>query len=203
MNSTVLGALSVLIGAVAYTIYITQTLRKGGVQPHPLSWFVWAAVTGVAFLVQHGQGGKAGSWVTGFTAIVCLLIGVLTLFKNEWQFSWFDWFCAGAGLFVLGFYILARDPTYSAIFATAADVLGYGPTLKKGWYEPHKDSVTSFGLNGLKFLVALFALGAYSLATWLYPMTIFIVNSGVAAMLLARRHRDLLLRIVRRVFGYT
>jgi hypothetical protein len=188
-SSVALGALSVVTGGVAYAIYITQTVRKSSVQPHPFSWLLWGLVTLVAYLVQRGQGGDAGSWVTVFTAGACFLIGGLTLFKNHWRFSGFDWLSAGSGLFVLGFYVFAKDPTYSAIFATGADVLGYGPTLKKGWAEPNKDSATSFALNGAKFVIALPALGSYSIATWLYPATIAIVNSGVAAMLLLRRRR--------------
>ena len=187
MSAIVLGVMSVLIGAIAYAIYIVQTIGKGGVQPHPFSWLLWAAVTGVACAVQVAQGGGAGSWVTGFTTIVCFFIGILTLLKHRWRFSWFDWASLGAGLFVLGFYILARNPTQSAILATLTDVIGYGPTIKKGWYEPYKDSTTSFGLNGLKFLVALPALGPCSIATWLYPMTIGGVNIGVAGMLRLRR----------------
>lgn len=187
MTATVLGVMSVLIGAIAYAIYIAQTIGKSSVQPHPFSWLLWAAVTGVAFAVQVAQGGGAGSWVTGFTAIVCFVIGILTFLKHRWRFSWFDWASLGAGLFVLGFYILVRNPTQSAILATITDVIGYGPTIKKGWREPHKDSATSFGLNGVKFLVALPALGPYSLATWLYPLTIAWVNIGVAGMLRVRR----------------
>ena len=201
-HTTALGALSVLIGAVAYAIYITKTLRESGVQPHPFSWLLWFLVTLVAFLVQRGQGGEAGSWVTGFTAIVCLIISLLTFLKNEWDFSWFDWFCIVAGILVVGvyfaglyvpgfhlagFYFAIGNPAWSAVAATAADVIGYGPTITKGWTDPNKDSVTSFGLNGLKFFVAYFALGSYSLATWLYPITICVLNSSVAAMLLLRR----------------
>jgi hypothetical protein len=187
--STSLGALSVGIGGVAYAIYITQTLRREGVEPHPFSWLLWGLVTLVAFLVQRAQGGEAGSWVTGFTAAACFLIGGLTLLKNQWRYSWFDWFSLVAGILVFVFYLFARNPTYSAIFATATDVMGYGPTIKKGWIEPRKDSATSFALNSAKFVPALFVLGSYSIATWLYPATITIVNGGVAVMLLLRRWR--------------
>lgn len=186
-HNTTIGALSVGVGVLAYTIYISQTIRKGGVQPHPFSWLLWGLVTLVAYLVQRGRGGEAGSWVTGFTAAVCFLIGGLTLLKNHWRFSWFDWFSVGAGLFVLAFYIVAKNLTQSAILATVTDVVGYGPTIRKGWTEPHRDSATSFALNSGKFLVALFALGSYSVATWLYPATITVVNGGVALMLLLRR----------------
>ena len=56
--------------------------------------------------------------------------------------------------------------------------LGYGSTIKKGWIEPQKDSVTSFALNSAKFVPSLFALQSYSLATWLYPATLVLMNAG-------------------------
>ncbi len=186
MNPTALGALSVVIGAVAYSIYIAQTLRTE-VEPHPISWFLWGWVTFVAWLVQHSEGGRAGSWVTFFTFVVCFLISGVTFRKYEWRIYALDKLVLVVGFIALGLYVLARNPTWAAILATTADVVGYYPTIIKGWNEPHKDSATSFALNGAKFLVAVFALGSYSLATWLYPITISIVNSGVAVMLLLRR----------------
>ena len=187
--NTALGALSVVIGGVAYGIYITQTLRKGGVQPHPFSWILWALVTGVAYLVQRAQGGGPGSWVTAFTAVVCLMIGILTLFKYKWLFSRFDWFSLGMGLAVLIFYVVQKEPTQSAVYATVTDVIGYAPTIRKGWLEPHSDSITSFTLNSAKFVPSLLALEAYSVATWLYPATLVIVNGGVALLLFVRRRQ--------------
>lgn len=185
-----LGALSVGIMAAAYAIYLWQTVKKGGVQPHPFSWLLWGLVTAVVYLVQRAQNGGAGSWVTGLTAAVCFIIGSLSLLKHKWRFSWFDWFSLGTGLAVFGFYLLAQDPTQSAVLATITDVMGYGSTIKKGWAQPHKDSATSFALNGIKFIPALFALDSYSLATWLYPATLVAVNGAVAVMLLVRRRQN-------------
>ncbi len=184
-----MGALSVVVMLVAYSIYLWQTARAEGVRPHPFSWFLWGVVTGVVYLVQIAQGGGAGSWVVGFTAAFCLLIGAVSLFKHRWRFSLFDWFSLGAGLLVFGYYLLSKNPTWSAILATTTDVIGYASTIKKGWAEPHKDSAASFALNSAKFVPSLFALGSYSLATWLYPATLVLMNGGVAAMLLLRRRR--------------
>lgn len=200
-----LGASSIALGVLAYGIYIRKTVREGGIEPHPFSWLLWAVVTAVAYFVQKGNGGSAGSWVTGFTAVVCLMIGLLTLFKNEWKFSRFDWFCIVAGIFVAGIYLTGHyiagfqfggyyfaigSPVWSAVGATIADVVGYGPTLKKGWTEPHKDNATAFAFNSAKFLVALFALESYSIATWLYPLTIGVANAGVSVMLFWRGRRN-------------
>jgi hypothetical protein len=184
-----LGVLAVAIMFAAYATYIWQTARKGGVQPHPFSWLLWGFVTGVVYLVQKGNGGGAGSWVTGATAAICFFIGTFSLLKHKWRFSYFDWLCLGAGLLVFGFYLVAKNPTYSAVLATITDGLGYGSTIKKGWIEPSKDSATSFALNSVKFVPSLFALESYSIATWLYPLTLVVLNAGVAVMLLARRRQ--------------
>jgi hypothetical protein len=184
-----MGALSVVIMLIAYAIYLWQTAREDGVRPHPFSWFLWGFVTGVVYLVQITQGGAAGSWVVGFTSLFCLLIGGFSLFKHRWQFSPFDWLSLGTGLLVFAYYLLSKNPTWSAILATTTDVIGYASTIKKGWAEPNKDSATSFALNSAKFVPSLLALGSYSLATWLYPATLVLMNGAVATMLLLRRRR--------------
>ncbi len=188
---SVMGVLSVIIMVIAYAVYMWQTARSEDVRPHPFSWFLWGFVTAVVYLVQITQRGGPGSWVVGFTAIFCFLIGTLSLVKHRWRFSLFDWLSIIAGLLVFGYYLASKNPTESAILATITDVIGYGSTIKKGWVEPHKDSATSFALNSLKFVPSLFALQAYSLATWLYPATLVLMNGAVALMLVLRRqHLD-------------
>jgi hypothetical protein len=188
-HKQMLGGLSVAIGALAYAIYLWRTVEREGIAPHPFSWLLWGCVTTVAALAQHAKGAGPGSWVTAFTAVVCFIIGTLTLLKHRWLFSRFDWLSLTGGIVVIVFYIFTKNPTASAALATTADVLGYNSTIKKGWINPHSDSAISFALNSVKFVPALFALNTYSIATWLYPATLVLVNGGVSAMLVARRRR--------------
>jgi hypothetical protein len=118
---------------------------------------------------------------------MCFVIGLYSLFKHRWQFGLFDWLSVSAGTILLLYYLLAKNAISSAIFATAMDVVGYGPTVKKGWAKPYNDSATSFALNSIKFVPALFALKSYSVTTWLYPSTLVLVNGAVAIMLFLRR----------------
>ncbi len=80
-----LGGLAVAISVLAYVIYIWQTIKKDGIRPHPFSWLLWGFVTTVATFAQHAKGAGAGLWVTAFTAVVCVIIGTLTLSKNKWR----------------------------------------------------------------------------------------------------------------------
>ncbi len=184
-----LGALSVAISAVAYGIYIWQTTKNKRILPHPFSWLLWGFVTTVATLAQRAKGAGAGSWVTAFTALVCFIICALTFRKQRWRFSRVDKISLVFGVIALFAYELARSPTIAAVSATVADLLGYNSTIEKGWNDPYSDSATSFALNSVKFLPALGALGAYSIATCLYPATLIVVNGAVAYMLHKRRRQ--------------
>jgi hypothetical protein len=183
----IMGIASIAIGIRACGVYLWQASKAGGIQPHPLSWLLWGIVTVVAFVVQAATGGEAGSRVSALTAAACVLIGLLSLFRHRWRFSLSDWLSLGTGLLLLGYYLSARNLISSAILATAVDIVGYGPTVKKGWFKPYNDSVSSFALNSVKFFPEICALKSYSLTTWLYPATLVLVNEAVAIMLLLRR----------------
>lgn len=181
-----MGALAVLIALIAYAIYGWQT-ATGHTRPHPLSWLIFGILTGTGFLVQWNQGAGAGSWVMGFTAVICFVLAAMSIKRGERTFPWYEWaFLIAAGV-VFIFYIWTKEPTASAVLATAVDVLGYGPTVTKAWARPATDSVTSFALNSVKFVPSLFAMESVSIATCVYPSTLIVVNAAVAILLLWRR----------------
>lgn len=183
------GIVSVATGIIAYTIYLRDAAKEGGIEPHPFSWLLWGLVTGIAGSVQFFAGGGAGSWVTCFTAVVCFTIAGLAFLKREWHFKRSDRLALVFGVGVLLFYALTKEPTAAATLATLADVAGYGPTIEKAWREPCKDNALSFALNGFKFLFALPALESRSVATAFYPITLVVMNLGVTGLLILRRRQ--------------
>ncbi len=184
-----LGALAVAISILAYAIYIWHTGRKHSVRPHPFSWLLWGFVTTVAAFAQHAKDAGPGLWVTAFTAAVCFFIGALTLSKNRWRFSTPEWTAFWLGIVAAMCYAGAKNATAAAILATVADVVGYLPTISKGWVDPSSENAMSFFLNSVKFIPAIAALNSYSIATWLYPATLVLMNGGVGLMLVFRRRK--------------
>lgn len=181
-----MGAFAVLIALVAYGIYGWQT-AGGQTRPHPLSWLIFGLLTTTGFLVQWNENAGPGSWVMGVTAAICFILAVMSIKKGERRFPWYEWAFFFAASVVFLFYLWTKEPTVSAVLATTVDVIGYGPTLTKGWSRPATDSVTSFALNSLKFVPSLFAMESVSIATMLYPSTLIVVNAVVVILLLWRR----------------
>ena len=122
-NTVPLAIFSILIGAVAYALYIWRTV-KGQIRPHPFSWGLWAFVTGIAAAAQLTKGAGRGSWVTIFTAAVCFLIALISAWHGDRAFPPLDWVVLMIGVVALVFLWYAKQPTYAAWCATIADVVG-------------------------------------------------------------------------------
>ena len=156
-----LGILSVALAIVAATIYILQTLR-GEVRPHPLSWFLFGVLSATGFWVQRDQGAHQGSWTLLAMTVICFIFVAASVARGERSFSKQEWAFAIAGGAVFILYLLTKQANVAAALTTIVDALGYGPTFVRGWMHPRKDSVSSFALNGAKFVPSLMAMDPIS-----------------------------------------
>jgi len=181
-----MGSLSVLMALLAFGIYGWQTV-VGRVRPHPLSWVLFGLLSATGYLVQRDEGAGAGSWVMGVMTIICFLLCGISVAKGERSFSGQEWTFLVAGCVVFLLYLFTKEPTVAAVLATIVDALGFGPTFTRGWRSPYKDSATSFALNSAKYVPSLFAMGAISIATCIYPVSLIVMNAAVAVLLVVRR----------------
>ena len=109
-----LGVIAVCLGLTAYLIYINSTL-KSKTKPHAFSWLLWTLTTAVVFTAQVLKGGGAGSWSTGFTCIVCFIIGIISLFKYDKAYSLSDILFISVALLALVPWFFTKDPTTSVV----------------------------------------------------------------------------------------
>ena len=185
---TAIGALTILIALVSYSFYFKDIFRKS-TKPHSVSWLVWAVLNGVTFLTQSENGAGAGGWVTGFAALASGLIFLVSVRYGEKNITSTDWYCLVIALAVIGLWYQARTGTLSVSLASLAFIIGFIPTFRKSVRKPHQETAITYFLNGLKFLLALYALDAISLTTALYPATLAVMNLGFVAFLILRRSK--------------
>src|SRR6202043_1589431 len=94
------------------------------------------------------------SWVMGITVVVCLLLYLMSFWRGERTFPWYEWAFLIAAAIIFVFYLLSHQPTIAAVLAAIVSVLGFGPTVTKAWQRPYSDSITTFTLNSIKFIPA-------------------------------------------------
>lgn len=177
-----LGLLAVAIAIVSYGLYF-RDIFAGRTKPHALTWLIWSILNSVVFYQQLMAGAGPGAWVTGAAAVANLLIFVASFWYGERRITRFDWVCLVLALAAVMVLLYDPYPVASVTVVSAVFVIGMIPTLRKSLYNAHEETAVTFALNGIKFLIALFALQVLSVTTVLYPLVLCITNLLFAAFL--------------------
>lgn len=181
-----LGIITIIIAVVSYSIYIRDVFG-GTTKPHGFTWFVWALLNSYIFFQQMQHDAGAGAWVTGVAGVANLFIFLLALKYGERNITKLDWLCLMLALAAFATWIVNSDVVLSVVLACSVFVLGFIPTLRKSFKRAHDETAMTFGLNSLKFMIAIFALSSISVITALYPFVLCVINGLFALFLFARQ----------------
>lgn len=183
-----LTTIAVVLTFVGYAPYIRDTLARR-TKPHVYTWFIWALVTTIAFGLQASAEGGVGSLVTLAAALACFVVFLFGLKRGDKEITRLDTGFFIAALIAIGVWLVARQPIVSTILVSLIDMLGFAPTIRKSWHRPHEETLISYVLNTVRFVLALFALEQYSIVTVLYPATWLAANGLFSLFLIARRQQ--------------
>jgi len=185
-----LTTIAVIMTVVSYFYYF-RDIFAGRTKPHAFTWLVWMALTAIAFAGQLSDNGGPGAYITGLTAIVSLIIFFLALFKGEKEIAQSDWLSLAGAAIALLLWFTTSSPLLSIILITLVDFLGFVPTIRKSIRKPHEETLITYFLSGLKFLLAIIALENYSVITVLYPASLVFANLLFVALLISKRRKIL------------
>jgi hypothetical protein len=73
------------------------------------------------------------------------------------------------------------------VLLTFADVIGFGPTIRRAYFHPYQEHAGFFALGALRNLLVVFALERYSWTTVLFPAAVGIASVALACLLHVRR----------------
>jgi hypothetical protein len=90
-------------------------------------------------------------------------------------------------LIALGLYIITNQPLISVVLLLAVDLLGFIPTIRKSWNKPYTETLFTYGLNTFSFAIGIYALQAYTIVTYLYPVAWFLATGLFSILLIIRR----------------
>jgi hypothetical protein len=194
---TFFGLASVLVTLLQFAPYIYDIFRRK-TYPHAFSWFVWGLPCFIVFAAQIAEGGAAGAWATGFTTIACTGIFILALFYGDRNIHLIDWICLGLASLAIAVWSVTSNPLYAVCLITLSDVLGFGPTLRKSLLKPEEETLSSYFIAGIKWILALLAFNKVSLVLWLYPVSMIIAN-WILVVILMRKYTNKTLRLQSRL----
>jgi len=183
---TALGIVAVVISIFGYVPYFRDIL-SGKTKPHAFSWLVWGILNGIAFAGQiHGKGG-AGTWAVGLTAVALCSIFVLALIKGEKHIKPFDWLCLGGAALALVLWVITSQPLASIVLITVVDAFGFLPTIRKAYGKPRQETLITYEINTVKYILVVLALQNYTLTTTLFAAAVAAMNALFVGMLIIRR----------------
>lgn len=182
----IFGMSAALAGVIQYIPYIRDILN-GRTRPHAFSWFVWGLPCGIIFAAQVVEGAAAGAWATAVTTILCTFIFILSFFYGEKEIKLLDWICFALALLAVALWVITKNPLGSVILITIADMLGFAPTIRKSLKKPYDETLSTYAIGGLKWILSLFALKTLTFTICLYPIAMIIGNWLLVSLLLVRR----------------
>jgi len=181
-----LGVSAALLNFVAYAGYFRGMFR-GTVKPHVFSWFVWGVLTAIGYAAQVADGGGAGTWVTGISAVACFIIAGFALRHGEKAITRSDWITFIGAMAAIPLWIATDSPLYSVLLITLIDAIAFWPTFRKAWSKPQEESVFTFAVSALKFGLGVIALGNISMITAFYPLSLVVMNTVFVVVTVLRR----------------
>lgn len=186
-DKLILSWVSIGLTFLAFLPYLRDIVR-GSFRPHVFSWVIWSATTLVVFFAQLAADGGVGAWPTGVSALMTILIAIAAYRrKADSRITTMDWIFFLAAMSSLPLWYLTSDPLWAVVVLTTVDMLGFGPTLRRVWQDPHAESALFYTVFVARSALSIPALESYSVTTILFPAAIGLGCAALVAVILLRR----------------
>jgi hypothetical protein len=185
-----LSAVAIVLTLIAFLPYI-RSIINNSIKPHVFSWVIWGSTTFVVFLAQLEDDAGVGAWPIGVSGIITIFIALLAYIKRaDISLTRADWLFFVSAMSSLPLWYLTSDPLWAVVVLTTVDVLGFGPTVRKAYSQPHSESVLFFSLFAARNVIVIMALENYSITTVLFPVVIAATCLLLIVMILYRRRKS-------------
>lgn len=183
---TIYSIIAILLTLIGYIPYIKDTI-KGKTTPHAYTWFTFGLATAFVFALQLSSGAGVGSFVTLVISISVFTIFVLSLFKGEKNITSSDTVFLILAMVALVFWLIVKQPIVSVILLSTINILAFIPTIRKSWYKPFSETLSTYIVNASRYLIGLLALEHYNIVTYFFPLSAMIITFSFVVILITRR----------------
>ncbi len=186
----VISFITIILTLVGYVPYIRDIVNKK-TKPHAFTWFIFTIAGSIAYGLQVFGGAGVGSWGLLSAVIACFIIFFFSLKIGDKDITYSDFIFLFLSLLSLFLWIVVKQPVWSAILATAVEVLGFAPTVRKTWNKPHSETLWTYEVGFFRHGISILALQKFNILTLLYPIVWTATNLIFSTFLIIRRKRVL------------
>lgn len=179
--------------ALTFAIFIPyiRSILAGRTRPHVFSWVVWGLGTAVVGCAQLAGGGGIGAWPILASGVITFWVAWLAWrHRGDASITRPDWAFFLAALSALPVWFLTSDPLWAVVILTIVDLLGFGPTFRSAWTQPHAERAGFYALAAARNLFVVLALQHHSVTTVLFPAAVGVGSLALAGFIVLRRGPD-------------
>lgn len=186
MSKELIGIIGIALVVIAYAPYIFDIIRNKA-KPHPFSWLIWTITSVSMFILQTLHGSGSGAYPLGVVSVFALTIAILAFYKSKVVITKSDIVCLVLALIGIIFWLVVRQPLVSVVLLLLVDLVGFAPTLRKGWRAPYEDSISLWGINFFRQFSSILAIQKYNPITLMTPLAWMILSASLCIVLIVRR----------------
>lgn len=180
-----IGAGVLLIGS--FVPYFAGII-KGHTAPHSYTWLIWSITqTLAAVVIFEAGGGLFSALSVGSVAALSLLVFLASVTRGTEHIHVFDSIILVVALVATVLWWQLDNNLYSILLICFIDAIGFIPTYRKTFIDPHTESVFAWSLYLGGNVFALMALAQYSILTTSYLLTMITATALLLILILRRR----------------
>ncbi len=105
------------------------------------------------------------------------------------QLNWFDYFCLGLTIILIGYWIIFRNTLNTVILTALVDFIAFLPTFKKWWIAPWTESILVYFMSAMGQIFTLLSLSGFQdLENMIFWWYLFFANLIFFFMVVLRRY---------------
>lgn len=183
---SLVSTIAIVLTFVGYAPYLIDLVRRK-IRPHIFSWLVWAIVTSIIFGLQISAGAGRGAYVTLAVAGLSLAVFLLALKNGNRDIKKIDVVFFVLAILCVPLWLVVKQPVLSIVVLSTIDMLGFAPTVRKSWNEPHSETLALYVITTFRHGRSILGLFEYNIVTILFPLTWVFANAAFAVLLIVRR----------------
>jgi hypothetical protein len=184
----ILGIISAFGGLFFFFPYIRDIFKKK-TRPHLYTWLIWIFTQSISVYGMVKGGAGIGSFGLVIATVVVYFTFFLSIRFGTKNITKIDTVLLVLALIAVAILVFTKNVLFATILATATDTIGYIPSIRKSYYEPWSETVSTWlGFTFFNFL-AIAALRQYNALTLMYLTAITAANMTIALVCILRRRK--------------